>query len=52
MSDTNVQPFADLSGAPMPTEKTLKRRKNLPLQTFRFAVFNVRILRMITKGHH
>ncbi len=52
MSDIESQPFADLSGAPMPTEKTLKRRASLPFQSFRFAVFNYRILRMITKGHH
>ncbi len=52
MSDSTAQPFADLSGAPLPTAKTLRRRTSLPFQTLRFAVFNVRILRMITKGHH
>ena len=30
------------AAAPLPTEKTLKRRKNLPYQAFRFALFNVR----------
>ncbi len=52
MSDINNQPYADLAGAPMPTAKTVRRRKSLPFQSFRFAVFNYRILRMITKGHH
>jgi len=52
MTQTSEQPFADLSGAPMPTAKTLRRRQSLPFQTYRFAVFNARILRMLTKGHH
>ncbi len=32
------------AAAPMPTEKTLKRRKNLPFQLLRFAVFNIRFM--------
>lgn len=52
MSDVNDQPFADLSAAPLPTEKTLRRRKSLVFQPVRFGVFNYRMLRMITKGHH
>lgn len=43
---------ADLSKAPLPTPKTLKRRQSLPLQLTRFAVFNSRIMRMVLKGHH
>ena len=45
-------PVADLSGAPLPTESTLRKRRSLPLQTIRFAVFNARIMRMVLKGHH
>ena len=45
-------PVADLSRAPLPTDSTLRRRRSLPLQAVRFAVFNARILRMVLKGHH
>lgn len=46
------QPTADLTGAPLPTAATLRRRRNLPFQLVRFAVFNTRIMRMVTKGPH
>lgn len=42
---------ADLSKAPLPTAATLKKRKSLPLQLTRFAVFNTRMIRMVLKGH-
>ncbi len=44
-------PVADLSKAPLPTVKTLKRRRDLGLQAARFVAFNRRILRMVAKGH-
>ncbi|HRV69359.1 MAG TPA: hypothetical protein P5108_07900 [Marmoricola sp.] len=43
--------LVDLSKAPLPTERTLKRRRSLPLQFTRFVVFNARMLRMVAKGH-
>lgn len=43
---------ADLSKAPLPTEKTLKARKNLFLQFFKFVAFSATIMRMVIKGHH
>ncbi|HYF71767.1 MAG TPA: hypothetical protein VD864_03045 [Nocardioides sp.] len=43
----SVQPVADLSGAPLPTARTLRRRRSLPTQLVRFVVFNLRIVRMI-----
>jgi len=46
------QPTADLSRAPLPTAATLRRRRSVPFQLTRFAVFNTRILRMVTKGAH
>lgn len=57
MTDTVVpppgdQPVADLSTAPLPTEQTLRRRRNLAFQAVRFAVFNARILRMVLRGDH
>lgn len=44
-------PVADLSSAPLPTASTIRRRRSIPLQLTRFAVFNVRIMRMVRKGH-
>lgn len=41
------QPVADLSRAPLPTARTLRRRRSLPTQLVRFVVFNLRIVRMI-----
>lgn len=46
------QPIADLSIAPLPTDKTLERRHSLPFQAGRFAVFNARIMRMVLRGDH
>jgi hypothetical protein len=59
MSNANAQHLttppgeevADLSSAPLPTAKTLRRRQSIPLQLTRFAVFNARMMRMVVKGH-
>ncbi|GAB4075651.1 hypothetical protein [Nostocoides australiense] len=45
-------PVADLSRAPLPTAGTLRKRKSVPIQLTRFAVFNTRIMRMVLKGDH
>lgn len=45
-------PVADLSGAPLPTADTLRKRQSLPLQSVRFVAFSARIMRMVLKGHH
>jgi hypothetical protein len=37
--------------APLPTGRTLRRRRSLWFQAVRFAVFNVRMLRMVTAAH-
>ncbi|MBP6996647.1 MAG: hypothetical protein KBB39_10965 [Phycicoccus sp.] len=44
-------PSTDLSFAPMPTAKTLRQRRSIPIQLYRFAVINARIMRMVLKGH-
>ncbi len=44
-------PVADLSKAPLPTDDTLRKRQSIPLQLVRFAAYNVRIMRMVVKGH-
>ncbi|GAB2859496.1 hypothetical protein [Nocardioides pacificus] len=46
------QPVADLTKAPLPTAATLRRRRSIPFQLTRFAVFNTRIMRMVLKGSH
>ena len=53
MSDINLDvPVADLSKAPLPTDRTLKHRRNLAVQSWKFATFNARIMRMVLKGKH
>ena len=45
------QPIVDLSKAPLPTRKTLRSRRSLLYQFTRFMAFNMRIMRMVVKGH-
>jgi hypothetical protein len=37
--------------APMPTERTIKQRTNLPLQAYRFAAVSLKMTRMILRSH-
>ena len=41
-----------ISGAPLPTAKTLKVRQNLLIQFWRFIAINFRMVKMIFKGNH
>ena len=41
-----------IASAPLPTEKTLKMRRNLPYQAVRFLAINVKMIRIIARGHH
>ncbi len=45
------EPIADLSRAPLPTQKVLKARQGLFNQAIKFAGFNLMIMRMVMKGH-
>ncbi len=45
------EPIADLSRAPLPTEKVLKARQNLLMQFWKFVMFDLTIMRMVLKGH-
>jgi len=38
--------------APQPTAGEIRARKNLVIQLFRFAVLNLKMIIMVTKGHH
>lgn len=53
-NDQNLAPgvVADLSRAPLPTKGTLRRRRALWHQFMRFLAFDLRIMRMVVKGHH
>lgn len=46
-------PFADeaIASAPLPTEKTLRRRRNLLVQAMRFVAINLKMIRVIRRGH-
>lgn len=44
-------PVLDLSGAPLPTAKTLRMRKSVPGQLLRFIRFDLNIMAMVVKGH-
>ena len=41
-----------IAQAPLPTEKTLRFRKNVVFQFWRFVAINIKMLKLIRKGHH
>ena len=41
----------DLERAPMPDARTLRRRKNVLYQFWRFLVLDFKMMRVIMKGH-
>jgi hypothetical protein len=41
-----------IATAPLPTEKTLRRRTSLPFQAVRFVAINLKMIRIIARGHH
>ena len=41
-----------IAQAPLPTPETLKARTSLPKQAIRFGAINIKMIRMILKGHH
>ncbi|WP_198928901.1 hypothetical protein [Boudabousia liubingyangii] len=43
--------FADLQSAPLPTKKTLFRRRFLITQFISFMSFNLNIMKMVVTGH-
>ena len=54
--DTPRGPAAGLTDpsayeAPMPTERTVKQRTNLPIQAYRFAAVSLKMTRMILRSH-
>jgi hypothetical protein len=55
MSTSDPSPFAladaSMAAAPKPTAKTLRQRNSIPLQLIRFVALNLKIVRMVLKGH-
>lgn len=49
MSDTTTDEA--IASAPLPTPKTLARRTNLAFQLLRFAAINLKMMRVIARGH-
>ncbi|MBK9739833.1 MAG: hypothetical protein IPO93_10020 [Actinobacteria bacterium] len=47
MSDLTTFP-----NAPLPTDAQVRARSNLFIQAARFAVLNIKMIVMVTKGHH
>jgi hypothetical protein len=46
------QPVVDLSAAPLPTTRTLRKHRSVPAQLLRFVSFNWRIMRLVLGGDH
>jgi hypothetical protein len=51
-SDRHDSTAEAIANAPLPTPRTLRSRKSIPVQFVRFLAFNARMLRMVAKGHH
>lgn len=47
MSDVD----SSIAAAPLPTEKTVRSRTSLPTQMMRFGAINLRMIKIILKGH-
>jgi len=41
-----------IAEAPLPTARTLRKRRSLPFQAMRFVAFNLRMMKMVTRAHH
>lgn len=43
---------SSIAQAPLPTPETVRARTNLAIQAWRFAAINLRMMKMVRKGHH
>ena len=50
--DATTATGESIASAPLPTPATLKRRQNVFYQLIRFAAINLKMLRVIARGHH
>lgn len=51
MDPETLSPTLDLGAEPLPSDRTLRLRQNLPVQAFWLVAFAVRLLRMVLKRH-
>ncbi len=47
-----IEPYTETFFPPVPTRFTRRMRVSFIWQTFRFAVINLKMIRMIRKSHH
>ncbi len=47
-----IEPYAETFFPPVPTRFTRRMRVSFFWQTFRFAIINLKMIRMIRKSHH
>lgn len=52
MTSETLPGEASVEHAPLPTTRTLGRRRSLVVQAWRFVVINLRMARMIRRSHH
>lgn len=52
MEQTMENPNDSIAQAPLPTQKTLRFRRNLLIQLWRFAAINIKMMNLIRKGHN
>jgi hypothetical protein len=50
-SEVNVQTAERIADAPLPTRAKLRMRQNIPIQFWRFARINLKMMRIIFNGH-
>lgn len=51
-SEVNVRTAERIADAPLPTRSTLRIRRNLLVQFWRFTSINLKMMRIIFSGHH
>jgi len=52
MTILDPEAAAEIAAAPLPTQKTLNSRHNVPYQFIRFIAINLKMIRVIGAGHH
>jgi hypothetical protein len=50
-SEVNAQTAERIADAPLPTRAKLRMRQNIPIQFWRFARINLKMMRIIFNGH-
>lgn len=51
-SEVNIRTTERIADAPLPTRSTLRMRRNLLVQIWRFARINLKMMRIVFSAHH